>query len=376
MRANGKKLTLKIAQLSGEDQAYVKELQNKRDEGPRGETSISGIEATPGEISDPIACLDSEWHYRLYLPKAFHTGREWPVWFVMSPGGGKKSSSLERYVAGAERLGCILALSMESRNEFAESYTAVYAMVDDVYARIPASKELSFASGFSGGARTAYVLAEFRPNIAGVLACGAGYGIYLDGGFRSANLPSSTYIYSLMGTNCFNRDEATRTHSKVDDNFRLHFFPGKHAWAGSSYIEAGMARVYGEGLLEKSDPKFDSYRRIYSRTMEKWVEEMAEEKPWEAFEWAKFLEEFPGDADVSSKVAEMIPKLEEDPRSELAAKANKAIQEFTREYFVRVIDRDKGKVPDPEREAAAEALAAEFEGLPQAEIIRRLGKPE
>ncbi|MDB4673370.1 SHD1 domain-containing protein [Verrucomicrobiales bacterium] len=376
VRSNGKRLTLKVAQLSEEDQVFVKDLQKKLDEGPRGEAKISGIDATPGEISEPIACLQSEWHYRLYLPEAFHTGREWPVWFVMSPGGGSKSSSLERYIAGAERLGCILALSVESRNKFAEAYTAMYAMVDDIYARAPASEELSFASGFSGGSRSAYVLAEYRPNIAGVLACGSGYGIYIDDdGFRSANLPRSTYIYSLIGTNCFNRDEAVRTHNKVDENFRLRFFPGKHAWAGSSLIEVGMARVYGEALLVNTDPKFDAYRRIFSRSIIEWVEEMAEERPWEALSWARFLESFPGDTGVSAQAASLIPTLEEDPRTGLASKAEKAIQAFAREYFSRNINSDNGKIPNPEREAAAEALAAEFEGLPHAEIILRLGKP-
>ena len=50
---------------------------------------VTGIDAKPGSISPEIKCVkDEEWSYHVYLPKEFHTGRQWPVCFIMSPGGG------------------------------------------------------------------------------------------------------------------------------------------------------------------------------------------------------------------------------------------------------------------------------------------------
>lgn len=159
---------------------------------------------------------------------------------------------------------------MESKNNFWESDQAIEAMVDDVYERLPVAENLAFATGMSGGSRMAYLLAERERNIAGVLACGSGSGVYVgEDEFRDAKLRRSTYVYSLMGTNCFNRTGAFQSHDEFPDEYRLRFFPGKHDWAGADLIEEGMARVLGAGLADYDGEDAEEMRSDYAKTM--WV---------------------------------------------------------------------------------------------------------
>jgi len=165
---NEKTLTLKIRQLSEADQKLIATLPEEFE--AKGETSIAGIDAEPGKTSAEIKCVKSpKWSYFIYLPQQFHTGKKWPIWFITSAGGGKGGGALSRYKKGADRLGCILALSEQSKNNFDDSDDAMEAMADDVYGRLPVIEKLGFSTGMSGGSRMAYLLAERDKNISGIL---------------------------------------------------------------------------------------------------------------------------------------------------------------------------------------------------------------
>ena len=372
----GAPLKVRLDQLSAADQTYLGEIQKKLDEGPTGATSIAGLDAAPGEIRGPIACKDGKWSYHLYLPKGFHDGRKWPVWFIMSPGGGDHGGILQRYVTGAERLGCILALSVESKNDFADSDLAMEAMADDVMARLPVLDGMCFSSGSSGGSRMAYLLAERNKSIAGVLASASGSGVYLkEKDFRDAQLRKSVKVYSLIGTNCFNRSEAVTSHEKLPADCRLRFFPGGHDWADSPYIEEAMARLHGAALMAGKAPDLVPLRRIYSRTMAAWMKEMVADQPWEAEYWADFLKDFPGDPSAAKQASEMFLELTSNPQVKLARDAEKDIRRFSLKHFNRYISMEEGRKPDPDRAAEAKKLAAKYPGLPHAEILEKLGDP-
>ena len=380
-KADGKKLTLKLRQLSKADQEFISSIPAKAEkpenEEPKGETTIAGIDASPGQTSAEIHCIsDEKWSYFIYLPKQFHAGKKWPVWFIMSAGGGKGGGALNRYKAGADRLGCILALSVPSKNSFWESDIAIETMVKDVYQRLPVIDSLGFTTGMSGGSRMAYLLAERSKHIAGVLACGSGSGVYLaEKEFRSAKLRRTTYVYSLIGTNCFNRAEATTSHNKFPKNYRLRFFPGKHAWAGSPYIEEGMARVLGEALNRNKDRDLEKLKSDYAATMWTWTKELETNQPWEAAYWAEFLAEFKANSTVQRDAEKLYSQLKSNPKVELAHNADLAIEKFRNKYYNRFMDQKAGKQPAPAREAKANKIAEEFEGLPHAKIIQMLGKP-
>lgn len=380
-KADGKQMTVKIDQLSPADQTYLAELQKKSPPSVVGATTIEGIDATPGKECGPISCANGKWSYYLYLPKTFHTGKKWPIWFIMNPSGGSGGAGMNRYIEGADRLDCILAISVESKNSFDESIEAINTMVDDVFNRLPVNKSLGFSTGMSGGSRQAYLLAEGDKRIAGVLACGSGSGVYPSTNnkdFRDAKLRSSTFVYSLIGTNCFNRSEATQSHQKFPNSFRLRFFPGGHDWAESTFIAPGMARVLGEALAHsksKNSTELDADRNAYAQAMLAWITEMAEQEPWEAALLADFLSTFPATGDTAMKSKALAADLKRNPRVVQAAEAEKAILSFTRKHFKEFGGPAQGKLTDPKREAEAVKIATKFEGLPHAEIITKLGEP-
>jgi hypothetical protein len=370
-KEGGAELTVKFSQLIEADRKFLSEIPETPEE--KGATSIDGIDAKPGSISPEIKCVkDEEWSYHVYLPKEFHTGRQWPVCFIMSPGGGGGGGAIKRYITGADRLGIVLALSVQSKNNFWESSKPMAAMADDVYERFPVLDSLGLSTGFSGGSRMAYLLAERDKRIAGVVACGSGAGVYLaEKDFRQAKLRKSTYIYSLMGTNCFNRGEASTSHSRFSKNFRLRFFPGGHSWAGSPYLDEAMARVMGEALAQNKSKDLDDLRERYSRIMWKWTQELREKQPWEAAAWAEFLEGFKGDSQVSRAAGRLAAELAKDPEALRGKEAQKALEKFAEKRLLGSSDLRKDGAST---EKKADVLADEHEGLPHAELIRKLGR--
>jgi hypothetical protein len=367
-KPDGSRITVKLDQLSDADHAYVDSATEVR-----GATEIEGVSA--GQYSGKIACAgDAQWHYYVYLPKEFHTGRDWPVWFIMSPGGGKSAGPLKRYVRGADFLGCILVLSVESKNGFGDSELAAEAMVKDVFERFPVAEELSFASGFSGGARMSYRLAEMISDLAWVLACGSGHGVYpRNGDFRDAELRDSTYVYNLVGTNCFNRTGTFKSHETFPDDFRMRYFPGNHTWAGTDLIKMGMARVLAAGLERYDDDDASKLRRTFSRTLWAWTQEQVESAPWEAYYWAGYLQGFEGVPTIQKEASALAKALSEHPRVIQALNAEKDMHRLGSEYFGVFYKEDKK--PNSDRKRDAETLANKYPDVPHADLLRMLGDP-
>jgi hypothetical protein len=371
-KRDGKKLALPLVKLSAADQSYLTE-QNPQASGTaaKGESTIKGVSARPG-IAEKITCqAEPKWTYWLYLPQDFHTGKSWPVCFVMDAGGGSQGT-LNRYLPAAERLGIILAASGESKNDFADSDLAMMAMLKDVYARIPVLEKVAIASGMSGGSRMAYLMAEMDKNIAGVLACGSGGGVYLkEKDFRQAKLRSDTAICSLIGTNDFNRREAVKSHKGFGKDARLIWFLGNHDWAGPELIEDGLAEVYGRILERSKAQSLDALKVDFSRKQLDWAKKQVSSAPWLAYHWADFLTKFPGDASVQRDAAALLASVPKGPE---LAKAEKTMGDFANKHFGdgnTTVD----KVPDPSRVKDAEKVAAVLAGLPQAELLKRMGEP-
>ena len=354
------------ADLSEEDQSYLKSLAAKE----HG-SEIPGIDAVPGKISGIISCEGSEWHYHVYLPKAFHMGRKWPVCFIMSAGGGKGGKPISRYIKGAERFGCILVTSVESKNGFSQAGEAVTAMADDAYKRLPLEDDFTFSSGMSGGSRMSFLLAEANKNLSGVLACGSGAGIYPDSGdFRQPKLRSKTYVYSLIGTNCFNRTEAAESHQGFSDDCRLRFFPGNHTWAEAPLIEQGMARVMGQIILDHKD--LSEYQEDYLTALKGLIEDLKAKEPWESDYLASFGAEMDDrfDGGYFKKTSN---ELEGDPQVKLAMEAEEDILDFANEFFASDANSKKDSKELPNRSEAADKLAAKYESIPHGKLIKLLG---
>ncbi len=367
LTTSGKKITLAISELAEQDQQFIKNIAKEK-----AGTEISGIPAVPGKISQAIQCADSDWTYHVYLPKEFHMAREWPVGFIMSASGGKGGKLLTRYIPGADHFGCILIGSVESKNKFNKSQAAVEAMAADVYQRFPVAKKSAFASGMSGGSRMAYLLSEQNDNIVAVLACGSGHGVYPDGdSYREASLRADTYVYSLIGTNCFNRTGAHESHNGFQKDCRLRFFPGKHAWAKEPLITQGMARVLGQQFL--TGDTLAEHRGEYLTRLEKLALSLEDSAPWESHYLASFGSKFKEEA-TSTRLTEKASQLGSNPRVLLAQQAENDIKKL-RDTFYSKFTYVSGDTEDlPKRTQLGNQLAAKYTDLPHGEILKLLGE--
>lgn len=375
-KRSGQSIEVKISQLSAADRQFLESIDRTTEVGvAKGLTQIAGLAAVPGTVSAEISCkAEPAWSYYLYLPAQFHTGRSWPVCFVMDAGGGSPGT-LDRYRQAAESLGMILAVSKQSKNGFYDSIHAIVAMQNDVVERLPILPDLVIASGMSGGSRMAYLLAEVSKRVKGVLACGSGAGVYLSAtDFRTAKLPKGVVICSLIGTNDFNRREAVNSHSRFDKDARLIWFPGNHDWAGEAIILEGLAHIYGKLLKISKIPEAAALRSTFSKSQLKWASEQQKSAPWATSRWAEFLATYPADPTTRNEAATLAAALAKEPRVVTANDAEKAVGEFVKKYFLSGSAGPDDTV-DPAREKEAIKKAAEFGDLPQAEILRRLGRP-
>ncbi|MDB6078134.1 MAG: hypothetical protein JWO82_1881 [Akkermansiaceae bacterium] len=368
-KKDGKFLTVPATALSPEDQ----EVLAKSLIAPvvKGDPFISGIAAKPGVISAPIVCeADKTWSYLLYLPKDFHSGRKWPVCFVMDP-GGMKASGLEHYIPAAERLGVILAGSVESRNDFSDSEVAMMAMVKDVNARVPVLPKFAMTSGMSGGARMAYLMAEYEPTVSGVLSIACGAGVYVkDGGFRQPALRKSTAVVTLIGTNDYSRTEAVQAHNGFGKDAPILWFEGHHDWASKELIGEGMAVLYGKILERCKDKSFDFLKEDFAKDQLTVARENKDKQPEVTYRWATFLSKFPSGVAATQKEADALNSaLTQGPQ---IAKGEKAMETFTKKYFSEGYHATDC-VPNPGRDHEAGKVSAEVAGSPAASLIKLMG---
>jgi predicted esterase len=186
-----------------------------------------------GQIIDDVRSIDDPaQHYSLYLPSHFTTDRMWPV-ILAFDAGGRGRRGVERYQAGAERYGYIVAGSNNSRNgPWKPSLEAAKAMTADLTGRFPVDLKRIYTAGMSGGARVAMMLAlhpeviagRIHPEIAGVFASSAGFP---PGEFReSVGFP----IFGTAGTEDFNYREMGNLDRTLRSPHYLMVFEGGHTW--------------------------------------------------------------------------------------------------------------------------------------------------
>jgi poly(3-hydroxybutyrate) depolymerase len=212
----------------------------------------SALELPRGQIIDDVACTDEPTqHYALYLPSNFTPDRAWPVILVFDP-GGRGRRGVERYQAGAERYGYVVAGSNNSRNgPWKPGLDAAKAMATDVAIRLPVDSKRIYTAGMSGGARVAMMVALHpeviaggdHAEVAGVFASSAGFP---PGEFRdSVPFP----IFATAGTDDFNYLEVRTLDRTLKSPRRLLIFEGGAHVASSRGGDRGhrVDRAPGNG---------------------------------------------------------------------------------------------------------------------------------
>lgn len=179
-----------------------------------------------GRIVDRVVCRgDKNQTYALYLPAGYSPQHAWPILYCLDP-VARGRVPVERFQKAAEHAGIIVAGSNNSRNGSLEvAREAIRWLLADTHERFAIDDSRTYAAGFSGGARLALAWAA-NGRIAGVIACGAGFGsaIPKEVPFR---------IYATAGVDDFNYDEIYAMSSELSRRGlpqRFAQFTGGHDW--------------------------------------------------------------------------------------------------------------------------------------------------
>ena len=184
----------------------------------------------PGKLTDsiPVANTTNE-TFALYLPTSFEASQPSAILFIFEP-GGRGRLGVETFIEASETYGHILVCSNNSRNgPYDRNFNIAANLFDHVFSSFNIIGGQLYFAGFSGGSRLAWAIALAAGNIAGVIACGAG--------FSKAPSPIlAKQEFSYVGI-CGNRDMNYREMLDVEayleqtnQDHTLITFDGGHSW--------------------------------------------------------------------------------------------------------------------------------------------------
>jgi poly(3-hydroxybutyrate) depolymerase len=205
---------------------------------------LAGEEVPRGRVVEAVVCGGNKSQsYALYLPAAYSADRAWPILYCLDP-GARGGLPVQRFQAAAERAGFIVAGSNNSRNGSLDiPREAIHWLLADTHERFAIDDSRRYVAGFSGGARLALDWAG-NGRIAGVIACGAGFG-------ESIPKDVPLRVYATAGVDDFNYDEVyamSRELGKRGVPQRFAEFAGGHDWLPETL--AGEALDFVSGRLK------------------------------------------------------------------------------------------------------------------------------
>ncbi|HTA83388.1 MAG TPA: hypothetical protein VK783_10655 [Bacteroidia bacterium] len=209
-----------------------------------------------GVIIDSVQCVDqSSEKYAIYIPTNYSSAKKWPVIFFFDP-HGVGNLPLRLYKNLAEKYGYIIAGTYGSKNgmQMDASERAAQAFMSDVSQRLSIDNARLYVFGFSGGARVACSLA-LNGGIAGVVACGGGFGQ------NSPQINQPFSIISFVGERDFNYVELKNLDQQLEQSPLTHqliVFHGKHQWPPVTNIEQAFQWMDLCAMRVGTMPKNDS----------------------------------------------------------------------------------------------------------------------
>jgi len=212
---------------------------------PAAPASASAVvpagELPRGRLIERVSCADQpDQGYALYLPAAYRRDLAWPIVYVLDPRGRGKAAA-ERFQAGAERFGYVVASSYGSASDAPLRLTllAMQAMWRDTHSRLRIDDRRVYAAGFSGTVRAAVLLARDAPGtFAGIVGAGAG--------FPPERPPGKDVDFAFFGTvgdTDFNYDEMLDLEARLAElglPHRLEIFAGRHQWPPAELATAAL----------------------------------------------------------------------------------------------------------------------------------------
>jgi predicted esterase len=207
-----------------------------------------------------ISCAsDPSQSYTLYLPSTYAKGSRFPVLLVFDP-RGRSQLAAEIFRDAAETYGWIIVSSDNTRSDgpWEPNLVALQALWPEIHSRLPVDFDRIYATGFSGGAAVATLLAKTTGEIAGILACG---GRFFENQLESGGVP----VFSTAGDTDFNFLEMHRLDeflAETGNAHRLVIFEGGHTWMPSTVareaIEWFELLAMQKGIRERDQAMIDS----------------------------------------------------------------------------------------------------------------------
>jgi pimeloyl-ACP methyl ester carboxylesterase len=167
---------------------------------------------------------------------------------------GQGRQGVEHLRAAAEKYGYIVAGSNNARNGPPQvSLTAAQAMWTDVGKRFSINPKRIYSAGLSGGARIAMKVALDSDQIAGVIACSAGF----PPGHRRSEL--KFIVFGTAGTEDFNYLEMRQLDQELSSSHRVVIFEGGHTWLPSALAIQAVEwlELQASGRGPREEPKRD-----------------------------------------------------------------------------------------------------------------------
>lgn len=205
-----------------------------------------------GQIGDVVCERDPTQSYALYLPSIYAPAKRWPLIYFFDPGGHGRRP-LELYKDIAEKYGFVMVGSNNSRNFSSDESRSVNAVWQDTHQRLSLDGRLTYASGFSGGARVAGLMALSCPQcqIGGVIAHGAGYPTHW------GEAKDKLLYFFAVGDQDFNWSEIMTIRRQREDKglpYRVQVFPGPHQWAPAAVMEDAVEWLWLRAMQAGSQP--------------------------------------------------------------------------------------------------------------------------
>lgn len=206
--------------------------------------------------------------YWMFTPANYSADSAWPILYCLDP-GARGRVPVELFAAAAEKAGFLVAGSNNSRNgPMAPVHEAIGLMVRDTHQRYSIDDSRLYVAGFSGGARVALDWAR-NGHIAGVIACGAGFG--LPG--PPKQIPFR--LFATTGWDDFNHDELYRMSRELARRnvpHRFVEFQGDHEWMPAAL--AGEAFGFFLGRVPAQPAPASKEAEKQAAQYERWMQPM------------------------------------------------------------------------------------------------------
>jgi predicted esterase len=224
--------------------------------------ALANDDIPKGRVVERVVCTgDKSQSYALYLPAAYSREHAWPILYCLDP-LARGRVPVERFQKAAEQAGFIVAGSNNSRNGSLDvASEAIRWLLTDTHERFAIDDSHTYAAGFSGGARLALAWAN-NGRIAGVIACGAGFG--------APTIPKEVpfRIYATAGVDDFNYDEVyamSRDLSRQGVSQRFAQFLGGHDWLPETLTGEALDFLSDRLKAEPPPPESPQQKKVAYR---------------------------------------------------------------------------------------------------------------